>query len=109
MATIIHKLLSDLPEKLPEEELRTLLSMDGVRVERIVSTGHASPPGFWYEQVEHEWVTLIAGSARLTIEGEEPLSLRPGDSVFLPAQVRHRVDWTSPSEPTVWLAVFWSP
>jgi len=29
--------------------------------------------------------------------------------VDLPAKCRHRVDWTDPDEPTVWLAVFYPP
>ena len=90
-----------------EEAVETLLKADGVRVERIVSRGQASPEGFWYDQDEAEWVLVVSGRARLTIEGEaHDRVLGPGDSVFLPAHCRHRVAWTDPDVPTVWLAVF---
>jgi cupin 2 domain-containing protein len=75
-------------------------------VERIVSTGQGSPPGFWYDQDWTEWVILLAGAARLLIEGEgAPRTLQPGDFVEIPSHVRHRVEWTLEDAPTVWLAV----
>ena len=101
----VSTLLSDLPAALPEELFQTLLSAPGLRVERIVSRGHASPEGFWYDQPEHEWVLLVSGAARLRFEGEEPLDLTPGSYVNIPARRRHRVEWTDPREHTVWLAI----
>ena len=83
-----------------------LLETPRVRIERIVSTGQASPPGFWYDQDRAEWVLVVSGAAGLLFEGEaEPLSLGPGDWVHIPAHRRHRVLWTDPANPTVWLAV----
>jgi cupin 2 domain-containing protein len=103
-------MLSAIPPPGADEAIETLLQGDGIRVERIVSHGHASPPGFWYDQNEAEWVVVMGGRARLTIEGEAgDRELGPGDSVFLPAHCRHRVVWTAPGEPTVWLAVFVDP
>jgi len=100
-------LLAGLPPLGPEEAVEMLLQGDGVRAERIVSHGQASPEGFWYDQDEAEWVLVVSGRARLAIEGEpEVRALGPGDSVFLPAHCRHRVAWTEPDTPTVWLAVF---
>lgn len=87
-----------------------LVKRDGVRIERIVSHGQASAPDDWYDQAEHEWVLLLAGAARLEIldQGERMLILlKPGDHYLLPARLKHRVDWTAPHEPTVWLAVWW--
>jgi cupin 2 domain-containing protein len=98
--------LTDLPAMLNEEEVQELLSARNVRIERIVSTGQASPSGYWYDQDWAEWVVVLTGAARLLFEGEaEPRSMRPGDCVNIPAHVRHRVEWTDPSVPTVWLAV----
>jgi cupin 2 domain-containing protein len=78
----------------------------GVRVERIVSTGHVTPPGEWLEQDADEWVVLLRGRARLRIDGEAvPHDLKPGHHVVLRAHVRHRVEWTDDLGPTVWLAV----
>lgn len=94
-------------QRLPEELVEVLARGKDVRIERIVSTGQASPPGFWYDQPESEWVALLAGEAELRLENrEQPLRLRPGDFVEIPAHCKHRVEWTAANSPTVWLAVF---
>lgn len=98
-------LFSGLPARAPEERLDDLLTRPGVRIERIVSTGQASPPGFWYEQDWDEWVVLLGGRAGLLVESGEEVSLTPGDYLFLPAGKRHRVTWTDSEGATVWLAV----
>jgi cupin 2 domain-containing protein len=95
-----------IPADLPEELFETLLAAPGVRVERIVSHGHASPEGFWYDQDQHEFVVLLKGAARLWFEGES-IEMKPGDWIDIPAHRRHRVEWTTPDEPTIWLAVFY--
>lgn len=100
-------IFADLP-LVPEaaERLETLLDRPGLLIERIVSTGQASPPGFWYEQADAEWVVLLAGAALLRFEDEtETHSLRAGDWLYIEPRRRHRVDWTDPAAPTVWLAV----
>ena len=100
-------LLYDFPTELSQELFSTVFASPNVRIERIVSHGHASPPGFWYDQDEAEWVMVLSGAARLQIEGaESAIELRPGDHVNIPAHQRHRVEWTTPGEPTVWLVVF---
>jgi cupin 2 domain-containing protein len=93
-----------LPAHLPNELFTTLLEAAHVRVERIVSRGHASPPGFWYDQEQSEWVVLLRGAAKLCFE-DETLALQPGDCVNIAAHRKHRVEWTTPDEPTIWLAV----
>jgi len=99
-------LFADLPASLPEEQFDTLLARLGLRIERIVSMGQASPPGFWYDQPQDEWVCVIAGSASLLIDGElEPRLMKAGDWIEIPAHVRHRVDWTDAAQATIWLAV----
>ena len=91
-----------------DEEITLLAARPGASVERIVSTGQASPPGFWCDQGWTEWVMVLAGEAGVLVEGEAaPRTLRPGDWLELPAHVRHRVDWTLADPPTVWLAVHW--
>jgi cupin 2 domain-containing protein len=79
----------------------------GVRIERIVSNGHASPDSFWYDQDQHEWVMLVQGEAVLAIEGQPDVHLKAGEYVNIPAHVRHRVVRTAPDQTTVWLAVFY--
>lgn len=98
-------LLDALPASLPDELFTTLAQADGVRIERIVSTGQASPQGFWYDQEWAEFVLLVAGSAGLEMEGAAVRTLGPGDWAVIPAHARHRVAWTDPDRPTVWLAV----
>ena len=103
---VAGNLLADLPTKLAEEDLQVLLEAGEVRIERIISIGQASPPGFWYDQDQAEFVVVLAGQARLLIEGEAaPRALGPGDYLYLPAHCRHLVEWTDPATPTVWLAV----
>ena len=86
-------LFADVPHQLPNEQVVELLSAPNVRIERIVSTGHATPSGEWYDQDRAEWVLLLAGSAGLTFEGEtQPLGLEPGSFIHIPAHARHRVD-----------------
>lgn len=103
-------LLSNLPSTPAAEEIFTpLFAGQHFRVERILSFGHASPPDFWYDQPEDEWVLLLTGAARLQFEGEEPQQLLPGSYVHIPAHRRHRVAWTTPDAPTVWLAIHYAP
>ena len=59
----IGNVFADVADRLDDEQVVELLSTAGLRIERIVSTGHASPPGFWYDQDRAEWVVLLAGSA----------------------------------------------
>jgi cupin 2 domain-containing protein len=90
------------------EIFETLVERGGIRIERIISHGQATLEGEWYDQERDEWVLVLSGRAGLLIEGEaEPRELGPGDYVDLPAHCRHRVVWTDPDGPTVWLAVHW--
>lgn len=98
-------LLRDVGAERGAERFDTLAAGRGARIERIVSTGQSSPPGFWYDQADDEWVAVIRGAARLRIEGrDDELAMHAGDWVHLPAGCRHRVEWTQADPPTVWLA-----
>ncbi len=100
-------LFDELPRSsIPEEAMSTLLETSGLRLVRIVSTDQVTPDGEWYDQDEAEWIMVARGRAGLLIEGEaEARALVAGDYVLIPAHVRHRVEWTDPDEPTVWLAL----
>ena len=104
-------LFRDLPSvSLAQERIDTLLARPGLRIERIVSTGQASPPGFWYDQPQHEWVVVLQGVASVTVDGQHgahTVQLAAGDSGELPAHCRHRVEATQAEPPTVWLALLW--
>jgi cupin 2 domain-containing protein len=100
----IKNIFDDLPLHLPKEVLQTLIRTADVRIERIVSHGHASPADFWYDQGQHEWVIVLKGAARLQFE-DGMVEMKVGDFINIPAFKKHRVDWTTPDEPTVWLGV----
>lgn len=99
-------LFANLPDACSDEIIETLAGGESVRIERIVSQGQASPEDLWYDQKQHEWVIVLQGAARLQFE-DESLELKPGDYVNILAHRKHRVAWTTPDEPTVWLAVFY--
>jgi cupin 2 domain-containing protein len=109
-AKLNGNLLRDLPDACTGEVADTILAAPELRIERIVSLGQKSPPGFWYDQPQAEWVLLLKGAARLRFadEAAERL-LGPGDWVHIAPHRRHRVEWTDPAIPTVWLAVFHNP
>lgn len=92
----------------PREFTDILEETSSVRIERIVSRGHASRADFWYDQKENEFVMVVEGSARLQFEGrKDEVAMSNGDYLIIPAHCRHRVSWTDPERDTVWLAVFY--
>lgn len=103
--TAPQNLLAPLPDARAEEVFHRLLGRPGICIVRIVSQGQVTPLDAPYEQPHDEWVLLLAGAARLWLEGKGEHDLTPGDSLLIPAHVRHRVAWTQAAPPTVWLAV----
>ncbi len=104
----MDNIFADLPEQLPEELITTLLEKPGIRVERILSQGHSSAPGFWYQQEENEWLLLVQGQAGLRFEKEkQDRQLTAGDTLFINTGVRHRVTWTSEQPPCIWICLFY--
>lgn len=99
-------IFDNIPDQLPRESIQALATSHGVEITRILSKGHQSPEGFWYDQNWDEWVLLIQGSAGLEVAHQEAvIELQPGDHLMIPAGVRHRVAWTAPHETTIWLAI----
>lgn len=103
-------IFSNIPEQLKEELFEELLCKDGLKIERIVSDGHASPDGEneWYDQESHEWVILLEGEAILSFQKSEDVRLRSGDYINIPAHTKHKVLWTTPKSRTIWLALHYS-
>ena len=102
-------LFADIAASRDAEQLTDLLATPGLRIERIVSLGPATPPGEWLDQERAEWVILLRGAARLSFKGESGArELKPGDYLTIPAHCRHRVEWTAPDEPTIWLALHYA-
>jgi len=88
------------------EIFETLFENKHLKAERILSEGHTTPPGQWYDQEWNEWVVLLQGSAGILFEGDDnTMTLKPGDYLYIPAHKKHRVEWTDPQGKTVWLAV----
>jgi cupin 2 domain-containing protein len=98
-------IFAEIPAARAHEQIAELFSAPNLRIERIVSCGHASPPAFWYDQDSGEWILLLQGAAQVRFEGEHPISLRVGDYLYIPPHARHRVEWTDPEQATVWLAI----
>lgn len=100
-------IFSAIPDNIPEEIIETIFSSEKMRIERIISKGHRSPEGFWYDQEKNEWVILLNGAARIRFENkEESVYMKSGDHIHIPAHCRHRVEWTDPDCTIVWIAVF---
>jgi cupin 2 domain-containing protein len=102
---IAGNLYDAVPECLPEERVETLAATPSMRILRIVSIAHTTPPGTWYDQADTEWVLLVQGQARVVFEREGTRSLKAGDYLLIPAGCRHRVEWTSTAPPAIWLAI----
>ena len=103
----MNNLFDAIPESLPHELIETILSGEHVRIERIISHGHTSAEGFWYEQDEHEFVLLLEGEAEIEFI-DHTLRLNAGDYLMIEAGKRHRVKWTTKDRATIWLAIFYS-
>jgi cupin 2 domain-containing protein len=107
---VLGNLFDPVAGSLSEERIDILTQTETVRIERIVSRGHASPAGSWYDQSADEFVLLLAGRAVIKVaDTEEPVSMGPGDTLLIPAHVKHRVEWTDGKEDTVWLAIHYPP
>ena len=102
-----NNLLASIPSAAAGEVVTSLVTRGGVRFERIVSQGQASPEGFWYDQAEHEFVLLLQGHAELEFADGRTVTLRAGDWLEIEAHVRHRVRSTALDEPSVWLVAFY--
>ena len=102
----VTNIFGNIPENLPEELIEMVTESREIRIERIVSRGHSSPSGFWYDQKNNEFVLLIKGKAGLVFEGrKETIVMRAGDYINIPAHFKHRVEWTDTDRDTVWLAI----
>ena len=99
-------IFSNIPKHIPQEIFEEIITAENIKIERIISKGHATPDDKWYDQDKNEWVILLKGSAGLLFEGEgNPTTLHPGDYILIPAHMKHRVEWTDETEETIWLAI----
>lgn len=95
-----------MPDDFEHENFKDLLRHKHVRIERIVSRGHASPADGWYDQETYEWVMVLEGGGTILFEDGNEVTLKKGDFLDIPSRTRHKVTWTDPARSTIWLAVF---
>ena len=102
----IKNIFSDIQKQAPEEIIETITKTHQFKIERIISRGHSTNEGEWYDQDKNEWVLVLKGNAGLLFEGEdEAVIMKTGDYINIPAHRKHRVEWTDPEEDTIWLAI----
>lgn len=102
----VSNIYSGVPKEFSGEMFEEIIRGGSFYLERIISKGHSTQKGQWYDQDRDEWIMLLKGGAGLMIEGEDELIiLKPGDHLHLPAHIRHRVEWTDPTQETIWLAL----
>lgn len=94
-----NQISQDEPEKFSE------IFNGKIRIEKILSSGHTTEEGKWYDQAEDEWVILLSGIAILEFEDNSIIEMKPGDYIFIPAHKKHRVTFTSKEPSCLWLAI----
>ena len=104
----MNNIFNLIPDDLEKEDFKELLGTENIRIERIISKGHTSPENGWYDQKENEWVIVLKGSGTILYEDGSEINLKTGDYINIPSHVRHKVSWTDPDNPTIWLAVFYN-
>jgi cupin 2 domain-containing protein len=104
-----ENIFTNIPAIIPEELFENLLDRENLKIERIVSQGHCTPAGHWYDQAWDEWVLLLQGEAILAYEDGNNIKLQMGDYLLIPAHTKHRVEWTQPGQKTIWLAIHFIP
>ena len=82
-------------------ELFTDRSIDYLR-----SRKGQTQPFFLYLAYNAPHVPVHLGSLGVCVRAaQKRVEMKPGDFLNIPAFKKHRVDWTTPDEPTVWLGV----
>ncbi len=101
-----NNIFANVPELIPIELFETIIQTKNIKIERIISKGQQSEQNFWYDQEQAEWVLVLKGEARIQFE-DRFVSLQAGDYINIEPHQKHRVDWTTPGEETIWLAIFY--
>jgi cupin 2 domain-containing protein len=101
-----QNLFKNIPNSIPNEIFEKIISTPSIKIERIISNGQKSAPNFWYDQEQSEWILVLQGEARLQFE-DKTISLASGDYINIEPHQKHRIDWTTAQEETIWLAIFY--
>ena len=86
-----ENIFAQIAEAGEEEQFDLLFKSPNCRIDRIVSSGHSSPKGFWYDQENDEFILLIQGEATLEFE-DRKVTLKKGDYLHIPKNCKHRLD-----------------
>lgn len=100
-----ENIFSNITEAGEEEQFNLLLKSPNCRIDRIVSAGHSSPKGFWYDQENNEFILLLQGEATLEFE-DRMVTLKAGDYMHIPKYCKHRLEKSSIDPVCIWLCVF---
>jgi len=100
---VMPNLLADIPSQILNEQFEEIVSKPGIRIERILSNGHTTENGKWYDQTQDEWVLILKGAGSIEYPDGRIDHLQAGDHLRIPAGTKHRVAHTE--KPTVWLAI----
>ena len=103
----MNNIFKDLSGNIEKEIIQVLCEHSNIKIERIVSTGQSSPQGFWYDQNNHEWIIVLKGTGAVEFHKGKTVELSEGDYINIPKNVKHRVAWTMPEKPTIWLAIYY--
>jgi len=106
----VKNIFSKIPKDIPKELFEQIISSNDIKIERIISKGHQTEEGKWYDQNKNELVILLKGNAKLMIKEENKdviIKMKAGDYINIPKHVKHRVEKTSQKEETIWLAIFY--
>ena len=103
----MKNIFKDIPRSLKEELFEDIVVSKNVKIERIVSDGHTSPKEGWYDSALNEWVLVLQGEAILSFNDDADKKLQVGDFFHIPAHLKHKVSYTSKSEKTIWLAIYY--
>ena len=101
-----YNIFDEIPVDKTEEKFFEIFKNETIKIEKIVSNGQKSPQNFWYEQEKNEFVLVLEGFAIVEFEDFE-VELKKGDCLNIKAYQKHRVKFTSQTEPTIWFAVFY--
>ena len=103
----LNNIFEKIPENLNNELIEEILKTKNFRLERIISAGHHSPPDFWYDQDENEFVFLVSGCARISFNDGRIFDLKAGDYFVIKAHQKHRIVSTDQNRKTFWLTLFY--
>ena len=97
----------NIPSDLTNEVFETLVQSSHCKIKRIISLGQVTPKNEYYEQNEDEFVIVLQGAATLLfLDTQKTMEMKSGDYVFIPAGVKHRVQWCDTKVQTIWLAIY---